>query len=43
MRTVDPERFAFDCSKAEVMLGFKAKYNFKEGLEDMFLETTLKS
>lgn len=38
-RTVDPERFAFDCSKAEIMLGFKAKYNFKDGLEDMFKET----
>lgn len=35
-RTVDPERFAFDCSKAEVMLGFKAKFNFKDGLKDMF-------
>lgn len=35
-RTVDPERFAFDCSKAEVMLGFKAKFNFKDGLTDMF-------
>lgn len=35
-RTVDPERFAFDCSKAEVMLGFKAEYDFKKGLTDMF-------
>lgn len=35
-RTVDPERFLFDCSKAERMLGFKAKYNFKDGLKDMF-------
>ena len=34
-RTVDPERFVFDCSKAERMLGFKAKYSFREGLEDM--------
>lgn len=38
-RTVDPERFAFDCSKAERMLGFKAKFSFKKGLEDMFSET----
>lgn len=35
-RTVDPERFWFDCKKAEVMLGFKAEYTFKQGLEDMF-------
>lgn len=35
-RTVDPERFAFDVSKAEVMLGFKAEYDFKKGLADMF-------
>lgn len=35
-RTVDPERFAFDCSKANVMLGFKAEYDFRKGLEDMF-------
>lgn len=38
MRTVDPERFAFDCSKAERMLGFKAEYDFKSGLADMFKE-----
>jgi len=35
-RTVDPTRFVFDCSKAEIMLGFKAKYDFKTGLGDMF-------
>lgn len=34
-RTVDPDRFVFDCSKAERMLGFKAKYSFKAGLEEM--------
>lgn len=41
-RTVDPERFAFDCSKASVMLGFKAEYDFAKGLADMFApsETT---
>jgi UDP-glucose 4-epimerase len=38
-RTVDPDRFLFDCSKAERMLGFKAKYSFAEGLKDMFAET----
>lgn len=37
-RTVDPQRFAFDCKKAEVMLNFKAEYNFKKGLEHMFNE-----
>lgn len=35
-RTVDPGRFVYDVSKAEVMLGFKAEYDFKKGLEDMF-------
>jgi len=35
-RTVDPLRFVFDCSKAEKMLGFKAKYNFEAGLKEMF-------
>jgi nucleoside-diphosphate-sugar epimerase len=34
-RTVDPDRFVFDCSKAERMLGFKADYSFRAGLEDM--------
>lgn len=34
-RTVDPDRFVFDCSKAERMLGFKAKYDFRSGLEAM--------
>lgn len=35
-RTVDPERFWFDCKKAEVMLGFKAEWSFAKGLKDMF-------
>ena len=38
MRTVDPERFVYDCTKAERMLGFKAEYSFKDGLLDMFKE-----
>lgn len=42
MRTVDPERFAFDCSKAEVMLGFKAAYTFQQGMTDMFKEIETK-
>jgi nucleoside-diphosphate-sugar epimerase len=35
-RTVDPERFVYDTSKSERMLGFKAEYTFEKGLEDMF-------
>lgn len=42
-RTVDPSRFVFDCSKAERMLGFKAEYNFKDGLTDMFKDDPSKS
>jgi nucleoside-diphosphate-sugar epimerase len=34
-RTVDPDRFVFDCSKAKRMLGFEAKYSFREGLTKM--------
>ena len=35
-RTVDPEHFVYDVKKAEIMLGFKAKYTFAKGLKDMF-------
>lgn len=35
-RTVDPERFVFDCTKASNMLNFKAKWSFQDGLDDMF-------
>ena len=42
-RTVDPERFAFDCSKAERMLGFKAEWKFRDGLKDMFSDDQIKS
>jgi len=35
-RTVDSERFVYDCSKAKNMLGFEAQYSFLEGLKDMF-------
>jgi nucleoside-diphosphate-sugar epimerase len=34
-RTVDPDRFVFDCSKAERMIGFKAEFDFKAGLMAM--------
>lgn len=37
-REVDASRFVYDTSKAERMLGFKAEYDFKAGLEDMFKE-----
>lgn len=37
-REVDPQRFAFDCSKAEQMLGFKAEYDFATGINEMFTE-----
>lgn len=40
-RGVDPERFWFDCKKAEVMLGFKYKYSFADGLADMFKDDTI--
>jgi len=42
-RTVDPDRFVFDCSKAEKMLGFKAKYNFEAGLKEMKKEIKTKT
>lgn len=35
-RTVDPEHFVYDTSKAEKYLGFKAEYDFSSGLKDMF-------
>ncbi len=40
-RGVDPERFAFDCSRAKVLLGFTAQYDFKDGLADMFADGTV--
>lgn len=43
MRSVDPERFVYDISKAERMLGFKARYNFRDGLIDMFQGEFMKS
>jgi len=38
-RTVDPEHFVYDTSKAERMLNFKAEYSFEAGLRDMFEKT----
>ena len=35
-REVDPQRFVYDTKKAEIMLGFKAEYDFEKGLRDMF-------
>jgi UDP-glucose 4-epimerase len=37
-REVDPQRFFYDMTKAEVMLGFKPEYTFEQGLRDMFKE-----
>lgn len=34
-REVDPQRFVYDMSKTERMLGFKARFSFREGLEHM--------
>lgn len=34
-RTVDPQRFALDVSKAREWLGFEAEYSFADGLADM--------
>lgn len=34
-RGVDPQRFFYDMSKTERMLGWKYKYSFKDGLKDM--------
>lgn len=36
-RTVDPERFVYDISKAKIMLGFEPQFTFQKGLEDMFI------
>lgn len=35
-RGVDPDRFVYDVSKAERMLGFVADYSLQSGLHDMF-------
>lgn len=35
-RTVDPEKFLFDVSKASRMLNFTYQYDFAKGLKDMF-------
>ena len=39
-RTVDPDRFVFDVSKAK-RLNFTAEYNFRAGLEDMNIKENL--
>ncbi len=41
-RDIDPERFVYDISKSEIMLGFKARYSFKRGLKDMFKKSNKK-
>lgn len=37
-RSVDAQRFVYDTTKAERLLGFRASYNFEQGLADMFKE-----
>lgn len=39
-REVDPGRFVYDVTKAKVMLGFTAEYDFKKGLTHMFDPST---
>lgn len=41
-RGVDAQRFFYDMSKTERMLGFKAKHSFREGLELMRAQVDLK-
>lgn len=41
-RTVDPNRFVFDTTKADKMLKFKSRWGFKEALLDMKKEMSLK-
>jgi UDP-glucose 4-epimerase len=41
-RSVDPQRFVYDTSKAQSMLGFKARYVFAAGLADMVKKGQLK-
>ena len=42
-RTVDPNRFVFDVSKADRMLKFKAMWSFENALLDMKKEMDKKS
>jgi len=35
-RTVDPKRFAYDISKAQMMLGYYPKWTFEQGMAEMF-------
>lgn len=37
-RTVDPSRFVYNIEKARVWLGFDPDYDFRRGLEDMFVD-----
>lgn len=41
-RTVDPDRFVFDISKAKRMLGYEPKYDFETGIKDMLGMEVLK-
>ena len=37
-RTVDPQRFVYDMTKTEKLLGFKARYSFEDGLKDYLVK-----
>lgn len=37
-RLVDAERFVYDITKAKVWLGYNPDYNFRRGIEDMFID-----
>jgi UDP-glucose 4-epimerase len=39
-RSVDPDRFVYDTSKASRMLGFTAEYDFAKGLRSMVSQST---
>lgn len=40
-RTVDPQRFVYDISKARKLLGYNPKYNFKDGLKHCYASRNL--
>jgi len=37
-REVDPQRFVFDISKAQMMLNYEPKWTFEAGMKDMFFD-----
>jgi len=39
-RTVDPQRFVYDVSKAKKMLNWEPQYTFDQGIKEMFKQST---